>query len=748
VSYQEFLDSKRIVTPEVGFEPDSVSGTLFGFQDEIVRWALRKGRAAIFADTGLGKTMMQLEWARQIHERTGGPVLILAPLAVARQTAREGEKFGVPVTVCRESSDLQPGVNVTNYQMLHHFSEGDFAGLVLDESSILKGFNGSTRRALTEFARSIEYRLACTATPAPNDTEELANHAEFLGAMTGKEMLALFFTQDGNSTHKWRLKNHARRDFWQWIASWAIAVRKPSDLGYDDDAFILPALTMQEHSVDAATVSEDRLFEVEARTLSERRLARRESVEDRVELTRQIVADEPDEYWILWCNLNTESEALTKAIPGAVEVRGSDAAEVKEQRLLDFAEGRTRVLVTKPSIAGHGLNLQHCARMAFVGLSDSFEAMYQATRRSWRFGQKRPVNAHIITAENEGAVVANIKRKEKQAAEMMEEIVAHTAKEAYEHAEYTHGEERGDDWRMLMGDCVERTREIEDKSIGLSVFSPPFASMYAYTDSPHDMGNIKGLDELIEHFGYLIPELYRVTMPGRSCAIHLTQSLAFMGSDGFSGMRDQRGKVIEAMIRGGWIYYGEAVIEKDPQLKAVRTKDHGLMFKSLANDSSKMHMAMADYVLQFRKPGENTEPIRAGISEKYGNPEGWITNEEWIEWASPIWHRHSKAYPNGIRETNVLNVSRARDAEDERHLCPLQLDVIERAVKLWSNPGDTILDPFSGIGSVGYQALKLNRQFVGTELKESYWKTAVSNLLRAEREAATGTLFEAAGSIS
>lgn len=302
--------------------------------------------------------------------------------------------------------------------------------------------------------------------------------------------------------------------------------------------------------------------------------------------------------------------------------------------------------------------------------------------------------------------------------------------------------ESGNSWQISLGDSIELIEEVEDESIGLSLFSPPFPGMYAYTDSPRDVGNSRGLDELVEHFSFLIPGLFRATMPGRSSAIHLTQQVAFKGTDGFTGLRDFRGRVIAEMEREGWIYYGEVAIEKDPQLKAIRTKDRGLLFKSLATDSSHMHMALADYMLQFRKPGDNPEPIRAGVSKKYGNPEGWITPEEWIEWASPVWYRATKDRPGGIRESNVLNVSAARSEEDERHLCPLQLDVIERAVKLWSNPGDLVLDPFAGVGSTGVKALALNRRFVGIELKESYFKTACRNLQGAEALVGAGTLFE------
>lgn len=293
-------------------------------------------------------------------------------------------------------------------------------------------------------------------------------------------------------------------------------------------------------------------------------------------------------------------------------------------------------------------------------------------------------------------------------------------------------ERAGDHWRLLLGDCVERTADIDTESVGLAVFSPPFPGMYVYSDSERDMGNSRSVEELVDHYRFLIPELLRVLMPGRSCCVHLTQTLRVKYLDGYSGLRDFRGAVIAAMEAEGFIYYGEVAIDKDPQVKAIRTKDQGLLFKSLATDASRMHMALADYLLQFRKPGDNPEPIRAGISERYGNPEGWITAEEWIEWAAPVWYRASEHYPGGIRETDVLNAAVARDAPDERHIAPLQLGVIERAVKLWSNPHDVVFSPFAGIGSEGVGALRNNRRFVGVELKPSYFETACRNLTAAE----------------
>lgn len=426
--YEQFLERKRIVVVPSGVDIgiEQISEQLFPFQRHIVRWALAKGKAALFEDCGLGKTPQQLQWSQHVCKHTGGPVLIQAPLAVAQQTAAEGEKFGVSVNICRSQADVRPGVNITNYEMLDHFRPEEFGGIVLDESSILKAFGGVYRKELTEFAERIPFRLACTATPAPNDLVEIINHAEFLGVMKGKEMIALWFTQDGNTTHEWRLKGHAKKDFWRWLSTWCVALRKPSDLGYDDGRFILPELRVHQETVQVNPQNLSTLFPMEATTLQERLQARRDSIEDRVTRCAELV-NHSDEPWIIWCNLNRESELLVKAIPDAVEITGSNSPEFKEQAMTDFSTGKIRVLVTKPSIAGFGMNWQHCAKVAFVGLSDSWEQYYQAVRRCWRFGQNKPVDVYLVTAETEGAVLQNIRRKEAQAAQMFAEIVEHMA---------------------------------------------------------------------------------------------------------------------------------------------------------------------------------------------------------------------------------------------------------------------------------------------------------------------------------
>ena len=428
-AYTDFLASKSQVVQPSGFEVDRLHADLFPFQADLVRWALRQGRCALFADTGLGKTRMQLEWARHVADRTGGRVLILAPLAVAAQTVREGERIGVGVTLCRESADVRTGVNITNYDRLHRFDPSAFVGIVLDESSCIKHHEAKTLATLISAFGNTRYKLCATATPSPNDFTELGTHAEFLGICTRAEMLSEYFVHDASETQTWRLKGHARQAFWGWVASWGALLRRPSDLGYSDEGYDLPPLGVTHHRAptDAETLKRmGVLFAEQARDLTERRNARKASVGKRVEMVAELINSEPTEQWLVWGDYNAETEGVTKLVPGALEVRGPDDPDEKERRLLAFANGEVRVLVTKSSIAGFGLNFQGCARMAFVGVSDSWEAYYQAVRRCYRFGQQRPVHVHIFASDAEGSVVENLKRKETDAKHMSDELSAQT----------------------------------------------------------------------------------------------------------------------------------------------------------------------------------------------------------------------------------------------------------------------------------------------------------------------------------
>jgi len=420
MNYSEFLSRKAATIPCCGFsfEKENMNPSLFDWQKDIVCWALKKGKAALFENCGLGKTIQQLEWCDIVARHTDRPTLIIAPLAVSRQTRNEGRKFGYDVNICRTQDDVRSGINITNYEMLEHFNLSAFSGIALDESSVLKQYSGKLRNQIIEACRNTPYKLSCTATPAPNDYMELGNQAEFLGVMTRTEMLATFFVHDGGETSKWRLKGHAAQDFWTWLTSWAVVLTTPADLGYSGAGYELPKLNIKYIEVP----SDGKI----ASTLSERREARRVSMTARCRAAARLIENDADSSWLIWCDLNDEADTLRAMIPKAREVRGSDTSERKEIRLTAFSEGLLPRLITKPSIAGFGLNWQCCHNMIFVGLSDSYEMLYQAIRRCWRFGQTNDVNVYIVISTTEGAVKENIERKDQQCKQMVAEMVKHT----------------------------------------------------------------------------------------------------------------------------------------------------------------------------------------------------------------------------------------------------------------------------------------------------------------------------------
>lgn len=729
-TYDDFLRTKLRLDSGTGLtDIPALNPALFDFQADIVRWALRCGRAAIFADCGMGKTPMQLEWARHVADE----VLILAPLAVATQTVREAEKFGIPgISYARGPRQVSSRITITNYEMLERFDPAQFRGVVLDESSILKAYDGKTRTAIIEAFSDTPFRLACTATAAPNDYMELGNHSEFLGTMTRTEMLATFFVHDGGETQTWRLKGHAQADFWRWVCSWAVTIRKPSDLGYEDRDFVLPPLVYHDHVIRAEHTAEGMLFAMPAASLQERIAARRSTTAIRVKACAELVkaSSEP---WVIWCNLNAESEALHSAITDSIEVTGADSLERKEMLLADFASDRSRVLVTKPSICGFGLNWQHCRNVAFVGLSDSWETYYQAIRRCWRFGQHQAVNVHVISSDIEGAVIANIKRKEEDAATMAAEMLSHMKDlnaealhgssvrkmDVYSTAKAGNGE-----WSLYLGDCVEVARSLKTDSLHYSIFSPPFASLYTYSASDRDMGNCRDASTFFAHFGFLVEQLYRGMMPGRLVSFHCMNLPTSKQNHGYIGILDFRGDLIRLFESHGFIFHSEVVIWKDPVTAMQRTKALGLLHKQLKKDSCMSRQGIPDYLVTMRKPGENPERVSHTQEE--------FPVQLWQNYASPVWM--------DINPSDTLQFRSAREHNDERHICPLQLEVIRRSLKLWSNPGDLVFSPFAGIGSEGYCALQAGRRFIGAELKRSYYEQAVMNLARAKSD--QGGLFQ------
>jgi DNA modification methylase len=729
--YEDFVKRKRRAEVATGHKPGQLNEHLFDFQHAIVSWAVRRGRAAIFADTGLGKTLMQLSWAQEVASHTGGMVLILAPLAVSEQTIEQGSTFGIDVRrVPYGEAPTEPGVWITNYERMKVIDFGELSGLVLDESSILKSHTGKTRTAIIEASQRVPYRLSCTATPSPNDFDELGNQCEFLGVMTRTEMLATYFVNDTGDTGTWRLKGWGASKFWEWMGTWSVVLRNPSDLGFDGSRYILPAPEYFEHVVETEQLG-DELFARPALTMLERRKAQRESVEARCKALADVVNADTSEPWLIWTHLNDEAEMLASLIPGSVNVQGSDSPESKTENLLAFAHGDVRVLISKPKIAGFGMNWQHCARMAFVGLDDSFEKFYQAVRRCYRFGQTRSVHVHVFTAENEGQILANIKRKEIQHHEMSASMVDHMkdimnkelAGQENIVDEYREGVHHGDNFTVYLGDCVKHTRRMEDNSIDYSVFSPPFADLFVYSNSDHDMGNCKDDAEFVAQLRFLISELFRVIKPGRNVSFHCMNLPTTKMRQGFIGLRDFRGDLIRAFQDAGFVYHSEVCIWKDPVVAMQRTKALGLLHKTIRENAAMSRMGLPDYVVTMRKPGDCEDRVTHGED---------LPVHMWQKYASPIW--------DDINQSRTLNKLPARDQNDEKHMCPLQLDVIERCIHLWTNPGDVVFSPFTGIGSEGYCAVKMGRKFIGTELKPQYFSLAVQNIADA-RKAETEGLF-------
>ena len=746
MTYAEFLESKLSTVQSHGFEPESLPAFLFDYQAYIVKMALIKGRFAIFANTGMGKTAIQLAWAKLVHEHTNQPVLILAPLSVAKQTAfDEAAKFGVPVQYCELGEDVINGVNVTNYEKLQKFDCSIFAGVVLDESSILKSFTGAICQSIIESFSNTPYRLACSATPSPNDHMELGNHSEFLGVMSRVQMLAQYFIHDGGDTSKWRLKKHGQSPFWKWLSEWSIMIQRPSDIGFSDDDYVLPSLNENYIDIQTNIKREGELFAMTATGLLEQRQVKKQTIDLRVRAIAELV-NESTEQWIVWCETNDESAQLSNAIAAAVEVKGSDKDSHKENSARDFAHGKIRVLVSKASIFGFGLNFQSCHNMAFASLSNSFEMTYQAIRRCYRFGQKKDVNVYYAVTDTCDSIKANIARKTQQFEEMFSELVKYMGTQTMESTkrqsnDYKELVAEGNNYKLHLGDCVDVVSELADESIDFSIFSPPFSGLYVWSNSERDMANSKNDREFYAHFKYLVNQMYRVLKPGRLVSFHCMDLPTGKARDGYLGIKDLSGELIRLFESERFIYHSKVTIWKDPGLAMMRTKNIQLLHKQTTKDKNISRQGLADYLITVRKPGENENPISGYFTEYHGTDDEFLTDNEYLN-SIQIWNRYASPVWMDINPSDVLSYRDARSEEDERHITPLQLTVIRRAMQLWSNSGDTVLSPFTGIGSEGVVSLEMGRKFIGAELKESYWDIAKKNLEKADNMPIQTSLFK------
>lgn len=729
--YQEFLDQKKQQRVESGFvvNDEQLNPALFPFQKYCVKRALAVGKFALFEDCGLGKTIQQLEWAQKVCEKIDKPVLILAPLAVISQTIKEGEKFGYVVKEIGDmdyQQDMETGIYITNYDNMEHIEAYHFGGVVLDESSILKNFQGKTRTALIDEFRNTPYKLACTATPSPNDTTEICNHSEFLDVMSRTEMLAMYFVHDGGSTSDWRLKGHAKQMFWDFVSTWAVMLNKPSDIGYDDAGYDLPPLNVVQEIVETPKRDNGMLFNTTAVSATEYHKELRYTYQIRLDRVAEMVNARPTENFIIWIGHDDEGKYLRSLLPDAIEVKGSDSKQFKKDMLLGFGRGEFRVLITKLKIAQFGLNYQNCHNQIYASLDFSFEATYQGIRRSYRFGQTEQVNIYLITTDTMQNVKNAFDKKQAAFREMQAAMTLAMNRNIKNQIQMQRmevkNEYKSDYCHIKLGDCVQLIQEVPDESVGFSIFSPPFAELYTYSDKLEDMGNSKDYNEFFKAFKFLVGELYRVLWPGRNIAVHCMDLPIQKGKEGFIGLRDFSGMILQAFEEVGFIYHSRVTIWKNPVTEMQRTKALGLLHKQVKKDAAMSRVGIPDYLMVFRKEGEHDHPVHCDISV-----------DTWQKWASPVWM--------DIDYGNTLNAAAGRDSNDEKHICPLQLDTIERAIRLWTNEGDTVLTPFLGIGSEVYTAIKTGRYGIGFELKESYFNEAIKNCRNIEVESHQPTLF-------
>lgn len=954
--YNAFLATKAPRAEAVGFdvEESAINPMLFDWQRDIARWAIKQGRAALFMECGLGKGPIQLEWSHHCSGQTSKPALVVAPLAVARQMLKEGDKFGYwceyvrnqepvdlinrvvivtklfKIVVCAifrkpftpwtsgYRNDLP--IIVTNYEMLKHFDSSRFGSLSIDESSILKNYTGATKRLIFKFREPIKYLLAPTATPAPNDHLELGNHAEFLKVMPSDEMISRYFVNDSMQAGGYRLKGHAADDFWDFVASWAVCISQPPD-----ERFVLPPLRIEERSVaiDHTRAHEQGRLFIDAQLNSTSMWAeKRATIFDRCQAVADVVLSEPDEYWIVWYDMEDEAELLHGMLPGSSLVMGKHSNDVKERLLDAFSDGKTKIIITHRKIAGLGLNWQHCARMTMFG-TYSFEGVYQGLRRSWRFGQTREVVAYIITAESEYGILETLKEKQAAHAEMqaaMDRAMARnglyvSASIDFNVLDTYQDVERGRGWKLYLGDCIVWMQRLIESGckFDFSIFSPPFALLYIYSALIQDLGNCADLDEFFKHYSFVAELLSKLMKDGSKVAIHCKDLPLYQNRDGEMGLYDFPGDLVRAHEAHGLHLVEWITIWKDPVIEMQRTKNAGLLWSSaFCERAERCRQGMADYVLVFErtdtpKPINHHSPLvksvidrcidlwsnsgeriispfihdsgeeqagliicdqkpdgytRAWIKETMDslmdgrdlvthicdarqmiplimlmseyrmvfhsrvfltdgtwlvvfrkwvdpmpadshvthdleapyyrkatavkrinqdgivvetvaglpgrkNPNGHVyvgtdgprqydsdrdySIQVWQRYASPVWYdldglpkSHKSAWMK-INQTNVLNAKIARDNQDEKHICPLQLDLIAKCLEEYTRPGDMVFSPFAGVGSEGYESIKAGRQFVGIELKQSYWKQGVKFLQEAEQMAGQIDMFQWAG---
>lgn len=821
MTYQEFLLNKRVTSPESGFETKDISPVLFDFQKDIVRWALKGGQRAIFAAFGLGKSLMQLEIMRQIMIKEDCRCLIICPLGVRQEFKRDARLLGIePIFVRRTEEVDKNGLYLTNYESVRDgkLDPNIFEAVSLDEASVLRSYGSKTYQTFLELFRTVKYRFVATATPSPNRYKELIHYAGFLGIMDTGQALTRFFQRDSTKANNLTLYPHKEREFWLWLATWAVFVQKPSDLGYSDDGYSLPPIDVHWHEIQPSgdQLIEDRdgqLHMISDTSVSLKHAAqlKRSTLPDRVAKAKELIEESPQDHFVLWHDLEDERHEIKRQIPEAVEVYGSQDLDTREQRIIGFSEGEYRLLATKPILSGSGCNFQRfCHREIFIGVGFKFNDFIQSIHRVQRFQQTKPVRIDIIYAESERAVVRVLKEKWKQHNELvskMEEIIKEygLADSAIADAmKRSIGVDRieasGKDWIAVNNDTVLETSNMEENSVDLIVTSIPFSNHYEYTPSYNDFGHTQNDDHFFEQMDYLTPELYRVLKPGRIYACHTKDRINFgnVTGKGIPTVQPFHAEVIEHGIKHGFDYIGMITVITDVVRENNQT--YRLGWSEQCKDGSKMGVGSPEYIILFHKPqtdrtkGYADEPITKSKDEYTrarwqvdahafwrSSGERTLTPDElevlpmndltrvfsedslkriydyqshvkigeeldgrgklpstFMALAPASWHDDVWTDVNRMLTLNTEQ-SRKRQA---MHICPLQFDIVDRLIERYSNPGELVYDPFGGLMTVPFRALKLGRKGRGTELNTQYFLDGVKYLEAEEYKQNMPTLFD------
>lgn len=732
---------------------------LFDYQRFIVSTAFQKRRYAIFADCGLGKTAMFLAWIRRVKPLIGDKkILIISPLMVLKQTIEEEKKFYGESTIsdihkqdieewAKEDGRQIAITNLDKFQETRDLS-GRVEAVILDESSILKNTTGKIRTGLIESTRGIQFKLCCTATPAPNDREEYANHAAFLEYVrSNNEFYSMFFVNRDNG---WEIKPHGLEGFYSYLSNWSVYCRNPERYGFSDNLDVIPSPSFTTIQVpwtpeQEAVISRGLGGEIDSRDAMNRAqyyqqlskgFLKKGSDYERIPSNKpkaiiEILNQNRGRPTVIWVVYNEEEKALlidlVQAGFSAKSISGSTDEEERAGIIQEFREGKFEILVSKPKLLGFGINLPFVTVQIFNGMTDSYEQFYQSVRRSYRFGQKESVSVYLPVTNAEVKILDNVLRKKEtfeidsnrqedafitnlkpEVSNFLSGVVSMTNETESESKE---SYQQGNDWIAYRGDNVKVLAQLEKESVDFAVFSPPFSNLFAYSNEIQDMGNSREASEFYLHFEFFLKRLHEVLKQGRLVCCHLSQLAALKSIEGYVGLKDFRGDMIRLFQRHGFIYFGEWCIAKNPQMQAIKEKVRSLSFKQLETDRLGSKPGLNDYILIFKKKGQAVT-----ILDDSTGP----TRNEWIDWATGIW--------TGINESDTLNVRGTKGDDDVKHICPMNLQVIRRCIRMYSGPGETVLDPFMGIGSSGVEALKLKRKFIGIELKGEYFDESVKNL--------------------